>query len=782
MKYEALVGHLFVVGGRTINSQPPGALVQVAPKRAHRTREQDTLFVLVTPAGQTNAKAEFYEKLAALAAETYFNSRLGITGALRELANTLNQRIQQINQQQSADFRAGLLSLVKRGEEVYVMRCGTTLCASFNDGTYSTFPLDPDMLNILPLGARSEPSAEFTHYDLTPNDLFVLGDASISAISDKVLQEAVKIGNIEACLDKLEASVERQAFATIIQFVSDEVPQASVETPSVTASATLEPTPFTEAVAPASPIAVDEPTLDTTPEAPAPFLPETPTAGVPPFSTEDRVDTESETDDDSPSEPSIEEAAETPIEPPAPRRKRRTERQATAEAPPATRQSLPKALAVGLLLLASNILKGISNFLNAILNRLLPEPAPGQSQNTLIPMNIVALVAVIIPAVVGVVVVGLALSNRDTTLFEELRVEAINAKTEADTLEASSDAAPKDKRNAWLEVRNWAERARRENPNSEEVRDIILEAQRYIDSYDRIIRVPITLIREFGSNADLRGPMVAPNGQDIYVLDRNRSQVYRTVVDSSGARLIESEETPIIERGRAINNEIVSNVIDLEWITTSGAVNSNALLALDDNGLLITYHGTFGAGALQLQIPADWNRPEAIALWGPNFYVLDAGANQIWRFRPEEGFFQLPPEEYFTGGNAPNLSAAVDMGIDEDGSIYILFNNGSISKFVGGEPATFSIDPQKAPVDGITSGRSLFLSTDPRAYALYIADQNNDAVYQISLGGTVNLGYRPTDLLDDAFDKVSGVYVNAQPPGKVYVLSDNALYYLPKEP
>lgn len=780
MKYEALVGHLFVVGGRTISSPPPGALVQAAPKRAHRTREQDTLFVLVTPAGQTNAKAEFYEKLAALAAETYFNSRLGITGALRELANTLNQRIQQLNQQQSADYRAGLLALVKRGEEVYVMRCGTTLCASYNDLIYSTFPTDPDMLNILPLGARSEPSAEFTHYDLAPNDLFVLGDAGISAISDKKLQEAIKLGNIEDCLDRLEAAVERQAFATIIQFITEAVEQTAAPSPTISE---MPPPPFTEDIETALPTTIDTEieSINVT-QTPTPFVVEDTPSDAPLINPAETEDTEAIASEAAETTPSGEIEADEPPPEKAPRRQHRAEKQALTDEARPRRQSLPKALVVGILLLVSNILKGISNFLNAVLNRLLPEPAPGQSHNTLIPMNIVALVAVVIPAIVGVIVVGLALSNRDTTLFEELRVEAINAKTEADALEASSEAAPKDKRNAWLEVRNWAERARRENPNSEEIRDIILEAQRYIDSYDRIIRVPITLIREFASNADLRGPIVAPNGQDIYVLDRNRSQVYRTVVDSSGSRLIEAEAIPIIERGRLINNALVSNLIDIEWITGSGAVNSNALLALDDNGLLITYHGTFGPGALQLRLPVDWNRPQAIALWGPNFYVLDAGASQIWRFRPEDGFFQLPPEEYFTGGNRPNLSASVDMGIDEDGSIYILFNNGSISKFVGGEPASFALDPQKAPVDGITSGRALFLSTDPRAYALYIADQNNDAIYQISLGGTVNLGYRPTDLLSKAFDQVSGVYVNAQPPGKVYVLSGNALYYSPKEP
>ena len=48
LELEALVGHLFVVGGRGISSPSPGAIAMPPPRRAARGRDADTLFGLLT--------------------------------------------------------------------------------------------------------------------------------------------------------------------------------------------------------------------------------------------------------------------------------------------------------------------------------------------------------------------------------------------------------------------------------------------------------------------------------------------------------------------------------------------------------------------------------------------------------------------------------------------------------------------------------------------------------------------------------------------------------------
>ncbi len=720
VKYEALIGYIFK--GLAVADIPAGVLVEATPRRAHRSREQDTLFVMISPAGHQIARPEFYTALARLAADNFFASRLGVTGALREAAVTINQRIQDQNSQQAADHRAGAIFMVKRADDIYMMRAGTTLCvAQLNDG-FNVFPADPDMLNMLPLGARSEPMVEFTHFELTPNDLFVLGNGGIAGLDDDILQSALKTGDVEATLDQLEQSTDHQAMAMIIQFVD-------AETTTTPAVEEIESSP---------------PSADT---AETPVIEEKP---VPAPTTEYEPITLAEDDIVT---PQVTEA-------------------------PTRRQSMPRAMVLGCLMLGIGVLRSIVEGFSAILDRLVPEPENGERQQT-VPMNLVALLAVGIPVVIGVIAVGFAISRRDTTRFDELKLEAEAALNDARNLEALADDSavdPIERRNAWLDVLVWAERAYDESPDDEEIRDIIFLAQTKIDEYDRISRLPATRLRSFADNADLRGPILSPN-MDLFTLDRNRG-VYRDQLDSVGQNIVESEENPIIAPARPVNNYIVSPLVDIEWMDSGGVLRQNVLVALDEGGLLVSYHGSFDLSALQLQLPPQWNRPEAIAVWGGNFYVLDAGANQIWRFRPEGNVYNAMPEEYFEGNNRPDLTTAVDLVIDDDGLVYILYANGTISRFESGQPRGFEFLASSVPANGINNGQALFFSSDPLSYSLFLADQSNDAIYQISLGGTVNTGFRPSDLRSNAFDQLSGVYADVR-QGNLYILAGKSLYRMP---
>lgn len=785
IKYEALVGHLFIVGGRSISTQPPGSKVQIPPRRAHRSREQDTLFVLITPAGKSNAKASFFEAMAALACDTFFKSRRGVTGALRDAANALNDYVQQTNDQHASDIRAGALLFVKRTDEVYVMRAGPTLCVAQRQSGYETFPSDPEMLNMLPLGARSEPMLEFTHYALAPDDVYLLGDTGIAALSDELLRQALKTGDIEQVLETLETGVERQAFATVIQFIDANAdarkapPQSEVSTPDLEAIAEAtvlnSPTEQLPATAMAAQPAT-EPIVDET----LPLAEDVTLSTAEVAEPDERISSDVKSAQQSSAhtvnaidaEPTAQKVGDDKTNIPT------SELDADdAVASPAKKphNSLPRLLLMGILLVVSNILRSISNAISAILDRVLPEPEEGAHSRQLVPMNLVALVSVIVPALVAVVVVGVAVSERDSTQFEEYRQIALQA--EQDALAAEEDPAvpPRDRRSNWQDVRYWAQRALVEFNGSEEMRQLLLDAQNYINSYDSITPTEVTRLREFEPNARLVGPILSESGQDIYTLDRNRSQVYRDTLDGSGTNVIESYEVPIIERGRVVNNYLIANLVDMEWITTPGVGEQNALIVLDENGALISYSATFGTSAIELRTPPEWNRPVAMALWTVNLYILDAGADQIWRYRPRDGFFQIPPEEYFVGDNRPDLSSAVDFGIEETGDVFILFADGTISRYTSGSPQPFELDAENAPVEGINNGSALYVNYAEGDYALYVADPGNDTVYKISLGGRVRGGYRPINLLSDAFDNVSGVYDDPR-RGNVYILAGSSLY------
>mgnify|MGYP001606446612 CR=1 FL=1 len=105
---EALVGHLYIVGGRTINTTPPGALVEVAPGKAARGREIDTFFALVLPSGDI-APTSFYEQMALMSAERYFKQTGSVTAAVRKVLTHLNYNLYEHNQSGRHQYEANMI-------------------------------------------------------------------------------------------------------------------------------------------------------------------------------------------------------------------------------------------------------------------------------------------------------------------------------------------------------------------------------------------------------------------------------------------------------------------------------------------------------------------------------------------------------------------------------------------------------------------------------------------------------------------------------------------------
>ena len=772
MKLEALVGHLYIMGGRSLQAKPPGTLIELPPRRAPRSREEDTLFVLITAAGRKQTPTELYNELATLGADAYFRSRVGVTGALRDGVAAINKRLY------NTEFRAGTVLLAKRADEVYAARCGTTLVAHRGKNMYETFPGDPDLLNILPLGSRSEPTVEFSLFKLNPGDVFVMGDAGFATVTDSVLQACINKGEVNQVLDQLEAVITKQATATIIQFVLPESEADAAVSPakSQTQKSPAEQpivTPRTSVLGRPVPhssetdVLVEEPQAEKKPSIleNAKVVPDVDEEGYLRYAEEPTEVTEI---DEEVVESAKEPVAEAEAEAPQPTLKRVAPRTKAPTSVKPKKQRKPTVIA--------KILGGVGRSINTALARFLPEPEDDMGRER-IPLSVGIMIAIFIPVIIAIVAVGFSISDKGTTVFEQQRLRAITAYDEAVEY-ASTDAADrKTARDLFIIAKGHAADALRNNPDDDDLIGIFRQSQLRIDTYDKVNRIQITKLTDFGENADLRGPIIA-NGVDLYVLDRNRSQVYISTLNGNGDGILGDDTVTIIQRGQAIGEHIVSNLVDIEWMDQGGTGQPNVLVALDENGLLTYYTPVFPpALAIQLRLPQDWRRPVAVATWSINFYVLDAGANQIWKFVPISGYYTAVPEEYFTGPDRPDLSTAVDFAIDFDGAVYILFADGHIEKFIGGQRARFEF--YEAPVDGIGGSRALFVDNDPTSYALYVAGRESEAVYQVSFGGTINAGYRPANPPLEAFDRLSGVYVDSSRIySLVYALSDNSLYLI----
>lgn len=221
---EALVGHLYVVGGRTIKTTPSGALCEVAPKKSARGRETDTLFVLMLPSG-TQAPVTFYEQMATLSAERYFSTSGSVTSSLREMLNALNNSLFEHNASGRKPYEANIICAVLRNRELYVARVGSAVALLHHDNQTLSLPeniYDDDGLFQPPLGVRPIPEVQLKRYDIAQGTRLLLVDSNVAELKLENIAQAFAAITLEQALEDYRLMVTNQTQAMMIEFVPPE--------------------------------------------------------------------------------------------------------------------------------------------------------------------------------------------------------------------------------------------------------------------------------------------------------------------------------------------------------------------------------------------------------------------------------------------------------------------------------------------------------------------------------------------------------------------------------
>lgn len=221
---EALVGHLYIFGGRAISVNPPGALVEVAPSSAARAREGDTFFTLIAPSGYI-APTTFYEQMAKLAAERYFNAGGSVTIALRTMFQALNRNLYDHNRAGQQPYEASMAVAVLHGRDMYVGRVGPMASALHTNGLTLTFPedlSDDDPLFSAPLGVLPEPEVSMVRYAVDAGARLLLADANIADIPRAELDSILGESDIENALDSLRRVIKMQGQLILVELVPPE--------------------------------------------------------------------------------------------------------------------------------------------------------------------------------------------------------------------------------------------------------------------------------------------------------------------------------------------------------------------------------------------------------------------------------------------------------------------------------------------------------------------------------------------------------------------------------
>ncbi|HOA23691.1 MAG TPA: SpoIIE family protein phosphatase [Aggregatilineales bacterium] len=689
---EALVGHLFIVGGRMISAASPGAIATPPPRRVARGRDADSFFGLVSLAPGEHQPAVFYEALSDEITGTYFNTSGSITSALRTALSAASEHIYRANRRSGDYATVGLACAVLRGSELYVAISGPARAFLVQPEGTRRMPGEFELAEpLLPLGAEHEPDVRLYHYDVQPGDFLILADPTFSRLTDNTVRQATSTGEIADTLNNLATVASENCACEVIKFV----------------------TPLPEE----APGAVGKPKRRRLPALP--LFP--------------RGDDEPLDDAEQPEPVQSDGAAE--------RQLRRAG------------QSAARGLA------------RVVEALRVLVERWLPE---GRADNpleerfqlsTAAQLGIALGVALSVALLTTVIYTARGQTSEYAQLVREAQAEIERGRAGGSQAEARAH---------WEYALFYLNEAAKIRQPSEEILALRNEALAALDAYDHTTRVEPLLLRAYNEGSTLIGPVV--HGLNLYVADATQGILYREDLDESGAALTNRSSRVVAREGEVIDGRVVGEFVDMTWLEDGGVGQRNVLAVLTANGQLITYSPSWDVTVNVLPGADAWGSPRAVAVFERDLYVLDAGANEIWRYVASADTYAQPPQRYFTDVT-PDLSNAVDMAIDSNGNVYVLHADGQISKYFAGRQEAFVFEGLPQPVVQATA---LFLTVSPYDRTLYMADPGGGRIYTLALNGTFLSHYR--DFNDAIFDGLTGLY-NVDRPPYVYVTAGNRLYY-----
>ena len=695
---EALVGHLFVVGGRSISSASPGAIAMAAPRRAARGRDADTMFGLLSLSAEQRQPASFYEQLTGDLSGKYFSTTGSLTAALREAIGAVNGSLHRSQAGQAQPPSIGLACAILREQELILAVVGPARCLIFHAGSLERLPADEEVAEgMRSLGADGEPDIRLYRREIQADDFVLLCDSSLNEAQDLAIQRALGDGQVDVALNNLRDIAGQFASAEVVKFVApiDEPAPAEVAQPAA---------PEPEAPAPRTPAG------GRTPTNPRPLGEEAPTGHAPHL--------------------------------PMPRRAGR-------------RAALNLA----------QVVSGTQTLVGKMMPDLNTEnPLEERYQMPISTQIGVAVgVAILVALITTVVYVFAGKSSEYTQLVNEAVRQVQQAQA------GGNDQATA--RPHWETALFLLDKAAEIHGLSADMAGLQGQVRDELDSYDHVTRVALTPMREYPQGTVLRGPII--QGLNLYVIDTSNDILYREDLDQNGTTFVNQAPQIIARRGDVLNSQPVGGLIDLAWMTDGGTPQKNVLAVLADNGVLVTYSPSSAVTAVGLPGFEAWQNPRAIAIYNRDLYILDAGANEIWRYQAGPDSYPSLPQRYFTEAT-PHLSDAIDMKIDANGNVYVLHSTGQIDKYYFGRQQTFSFIGLPQPL-AQPSAMTLNLNLVDRVF--YLADKGGARLYTTALNGEFLSNFKDTD--GTIFTSISGVASQDQPP-LVYVAAGNRLYYFPR--
>jgi hypothetical protein len=223
------------------------------------------------------------------------------------------------------------------------------------------------------------------------------------------------------------------------------------------------------------------------------------------------------------------------------------------------------------------------------------------------------------------------------------------------------------------------------------------------------------------------------------------------VLDSAGKRLVGIE----VENKRT---DIIAGSEYLPDALQTAAYADRSFVLSSDGVREVT-------GDVDLVIDSEWDSDKVlITAFAGNFYILDKGNNQIWRYPGVRGGF-LEKDAWLGEGFTIDLGEAISWAID--GAIWTINENGEFKNYSLGAPTIFKVSGNSMPFSQVKA-----IYTDEESRFVYVLDSGNSRISVINKNGQYEGEYIAPELTN-AIDLVVD-----EETGSILFLSDKKLYII----
>lgn len=732
--------------GQVAETPPTAVAVFEPPRKTARGREHDALLVGVFLQARKGPLPPNREPaLLALAADTFYGAGGSVTAALRQALNACAQRLLDLNLQDGQPVQGGLVCACLREAHLYAVFSGPAMVWAAHHTALERAPAFTGR----GLGASQTPDLAYFHTAMSAGDYFGLMPAP--AFAEAALAGVGELTTLRAVTDRVAATgLTAPVLLARVEHVA--VPaKTPVTVPGLPALGALWPRGRETAPEPPAPPPA-EPTPAPPAEAlsapPAPLEPETP----------------------APAPPTAPPAAPEPETPAAP---------APEPAKPPPAPAWVDSFRAGVRALGRASLttwEAATQQMRVWLGRLLPS-GEGPKISPGMQMGILLLTPVLVVGLAAIVAIQYGQAQQYVSALEQ--AQGVMARARQTSLTSAASARPD-----WELALRWLDQAERFRPGDVTVANLRAEAWLALDALDRITRLDFAPQLLNGLDRGTVITRLLMVGRDLYALDAAQSRVLRLTPAPTNDRYLLDPRFRCASG--AIGQYTIGKLIDLAPVPTPNILGLEAVAALDSAGGLLYCAPDSAPLAVYLTPPdTGWIQPLAAEMYNDNLYVLDVGANQIWRYQASGGAFSQPPAGYFTQV-IYDLSDTLDFVIAlTSGEVHLLKRDGRVWTCFRASPLeTAQCNEDNLFTDerpGRASGPTLADVTQPRALvydhlpepALYLLDGATSGMYQLSLRLTLMSQFRPRASLGGP---ITALTVMTDGSKRLVVAAGNNLY------